>query len=164
MFRPAFACLFTFLVIGAAGPLRAQTCQQYVNTAVKDNVESVLNAVLKDRPDLRDLTQEQLVKTAGEQLITADDAKLRVHGYMMLMWYGDEESRKKLAEHAAALETEAGRANFYFVMGMNLLRSKKPDASTQGRDYIRQMRETGHVTSVNDVMWDNLIEGCTLPN
>jgi hypothetical protein len=151
-------------MLAASAPAHAQaaSCQEYVNKIVKDNVEGILNSVLEQRPELKTLSQKELVKTAGEQLITADEAKLRVHGYMMLMWYGDEPARQKLAEHAGVLETEADRANFYFVMGLNLLRSKTPKTAAQGRDYIKQMKGTGHVTFVNDVMWTNLIEDCEI--
>lgn len=141
-------------------PARAETCQALANFVVKDAVEDILKQVLSDHPNLKDLSQEELVATAGDKLLAAERPDFKAYGYMMLLWYGDEAARQTVADSAAALQTPEERAHFYFVMGLGKIRSDNPEVASQGRDYIRQMRDSGHVTFVNDALWDQLITDC----
>lgn len=129
---------------------------------VKDAVEDILKQVLNDHPNLKDLSQEELVATAGDKLLAAERPDFKAYGYMMLLWYGDEAARQTVADSAATLQTPEERAHFYFVMGLGKIRSDNPEVASQGRDYIRQMRDSGHVTFVNDALWDQLITDCQI--
>jgi hypothetical protein len=163
MHRTAIAAIFLAAAVTASAPVRAaETCSTVANTVVKQAVEDVLNKVIKDHPDLTKLTQKELVKKAGTILLQAPKPDIQAYGYMMLLWYGDQGDRDQVAQTAAKLETEAQRAHFYFVMGLYQIRAEKPDVAKQGRDYIRQMRDSGHVTFVNDAMWTSLIDECQL--
>lgn len=163
MLRTAIATTVLAAAIAAASPARAaETCSAVANAVVKQGVEDVLNKVIKDHPELTKMTQKELVRKAGHILLEAPRPDIQAYGYMMLLWYGDETDRKKVAQTVADLETEAQRAHFYFVMGLYQIRAEKPDVAAQGRDYIRQMRDSGHVTFVNDAMWAALIDECEL--
>lgn len=161
MSRTVIAAISLAVALAASSAVRAaESCGTVANSVVKQAVEDVLNSVIKDHPDLKKLTQQELVKKAGNILLEAPKPDIQAYGFMMLLWYGDKEDRDKVAKTAANLETEEQRAHFYFVMGLYQIRSKTSDVAAQGRDYIRQMRDSGHVTFVNDAMWSALIDEC----
>jgi len=159
----AVAAIAAFAVSTQYAPAyAADSCATVANSVVKDAVEDVLGKAVKDNPELKKLSQKELVKRSGNVLLTAERPGIQAYGFMMLMWYGDQADRDKVAKTAAALQTEQQRAHFYFVLGLNQIRSKTPKVAAEGRDYIRQIRDTGHVTFVNDAMWKSLIDDCQL--
>lgn len=142
----------------------APTCKDFANEIVQRATTGVLKDAVEENPELKKLTDEQLVLTAGPIFLKAERPDFKSYGYMMLLWYGGQKGRDLVAQMAPKLETEADRAHYYFVLGMHQIRSNKPDIAATGRDYIRQMRDSGKVEFVNDAMWTGLIDECRLPS
>jgi hypothetical protein len=149
----------------SASPAFAQdACCDVTNAIVQQATRDVLSEALKTNPALKTLSSEELAKVAGKTFLGADRPDFKAYGYMMLLWYGGKEGRDMVANASGTLATEEERAHLYFVMGLFQLRSSNPKTASTGRDYIRQMRDSGKVTFVNDAMWDQLIKGCRLPS
>lgn len=156
------------LMLGAflapAHAQEAQTCQAVANEIVKSATASVLKDAVDQIPELQTLSDEALVLKAGPIFLRAERPDFKAYGYMMLLWYGGETGRALVVDIAPKLTTEADRAHYYFVLGLYKLRSQTPDVAATGRDYIRQMRDSGKIDFVNDAMWDALIKDCRMPS
>jgi hypothetical protein len=124
----------------------------------------VLSDAVKTNPKLKDMDGNELASEAGKIFLTAERPNFKAYGYMMLLWYGGAEGRDLVTKVGSGLETEEDRAHFYFVLGLFQLRAKEAKVAATGRDYIRQMRDSGKVTFVPDAMWDQLISECRLPS
>lgn len=138
------------------------SCRTVADQMVKTAVENILRDVVKADASLKKLDQKTLVKVAGNKLMTAERADHKAYGYMTLLWYGDAAARQKVAEAAAALQTQEERAHFYFVMGLYQIGSKTPKRAKEGRGTIKQIHNTGHVTFVNDAIWRLLKTDCQI--
>ncbi len=138
------------------------SCRAVADRMVKTAVEDILRDAMKADVSLKKLDRKTLVKIAGKQLMAAEPAHLKAHGYMTLLWYGDAGAQQKVAEAAAALQTQKERAHFYFVMGLYQIGSKTPNLAKEGRDTIKQIHNSGHVTFVNDAMWRLLKTDCQI--
>ncbi len=159
--------VFPLLVAMVSGvltiqPAAAETCRTVAHRAVSEAVEGILADVLKSNPELKAMDRQALLKTAADKLMTADRPDFKAYGYMIRLFYdGDEAARKQVAEAAAALKTEAERAHLFFVLGLNLIRAKTQKAALQGRDFLKQIRASGHVNFVSDGLWEEL-ESCEI--
>lgn len=162
MSRAALA--LTFILSSASASLAQDACRNVTDAIVQQTTRDVLSDALKSNPDLKKLSSEQLAKVAGKTFLTADRPDFKAYGYMMLLWYGGKEGRDMVANASEKLDTEEERAHLFFVMGMFQLRSPNPKSASAGRNLIRQLRDTGKVTFVNDAMWDQLIKDCRLPS
>ena len=160
----ATAGLVCAVLCGPATAQETQTCQDLANAIVKQATTDVLRDAVNDSPALQKLSDEELVLKAGKIFLGAERPDFKAYGYMMLLWYGGKTGRDLVTEIGPKLATEDDRAHYYFVLGLYQLQSKKPDVATTGRDYIRQMRDSGKVKFVNDDMWTALIEECRLPS
>lgn len=138
------------------------SCRTVADQMVKTAVEGILRDVVKADASLKKLDQKALVKVAGNKLMAAPRPDQKAYGYMTLLWYGDAAARQKVAEAAAALQTQKERAHFYFVMGLYQIGSKTPKLAKEGRDTIKQIHNSGHVTFVNNAMWRLLKSDCQI--
>lgn len=153
------------IVIASAGVLRpaaAATCKEFADSVVRHAVQDVLNTAKADNAELEKLSQQELVNVAGQKLMDAPKPDIRAYGYMMLLWYGEGEARRKVVEASARLKSIEGRAHYHFVMALLELGSQSSQVAQRGRDHLRQIRESGHVAFVNDEMWDQLVTGCEI--
>ncbi|ODA66290.1 hypothetical protein A7A08_02937 [Methyloligella halotolerans] len=158
------ACLLvSFMIAATARPALAGTCQAEVDQLVKSNTTDLLNSVIEEKPELADISEEQLVIQSGQILLGSPRGDLKAHGWMMLLWYGGEEGRNMVAESGPTLETEEARAHLYYVMGLWQLRADDPETAAKGRELLSQVRDTGKVTFAPDEMWTMLLEECDLP-
>lgn len=155
------------LVIGLTftSPALAQqmTCRDLADVIVQQATTDVLADAVKKNPSLKELDEGELAKVAGKTFLGAERPDFKAYGFMMLLWYGGDEGRSIAAQGAADLQTEEERAHFFFVQGLFQLRSPKAGSAAQGRDVVRQVRDSGKVTFVEDAMWDQLINQCQLP-
>ena len=149
-----------------ASPALAEqiACSDLANAIVENAAKDVLGEAVKSNPDLQKLSGHALAMAAGRQFLTAERPDFKAYGYMLLLWYGGEEGRDLVAKVGPELTTEEDRAHLYFVMGLAQLRAQNAKTAATGRDYIRQMRDSGKVTFVTDEMWDLLIDKCRLPS
>jgi len=148
-------------------PVSAQetpTCQDLANEIVKSATTGVLKDAVEAKPELKQLSDEELVLKAGRIFLAAERPDFKAYGYMMLLWFGGKTGRELVVNIAPKLNTEADRAHYYFVLGLYQLRSSEPEVAAKGRDYVRQMRDSGKVEFVEDGTWDDLITGCRLPS
>ena len=141
----------------------APACKDVANGIVQTATRDVLKDAVANSPALQNLSEKELVLTAGQQFLTAERADFKAYGYMMLLWYGGQEGRELVKNIGPKLDTEEDRAHYYFVLGLHQLRAAKSETAATGRDYIRQMRDSGKVTFVPDEMWRQLIDDCSLP-
>jgi hypothetical protein len=139
------------------------TCSALADSIVDTATRDVLTTAVKENPQLKKLEGNDLASAAGKLFLTAERPDFKAYGYMMLLWYGGKDGRDLVSEVGAQLQTEEDRAHFYFVLGLFQLRSTDAKIAATGRDYVRQMRDSGKVTFVNDAMWDQLAK-CQLPS
>ncbi len=158
------ALALTLLLSASPALSQGTTCSDVTNAIVQQATRDVLSDALKTNPALKKLSSEQLAKVAGEKFLSADRPDFKAYGFMMLLWYGGKEGRDLVANASEKLATEEERAHLFFVMGMFQLRSPNPKSASAGRNLIRQIRDSGKVTFVNDAMWDQLIKECRLPS
>lgn len=158
------AAIFLFMIpVFMSAAQAAPTCKAAANDIVTGTTRDILEKVVDENPDLKSLGESELVKVAGTKLLTAERADFQAYGYMMLLWFGGKEGRAQVTEVAPTLKTEEQRAHYYFVLGLHQIRADGAKTALTGRDYIRQMRDSGKVAFVGDDMWSLLIETCTLP-
>lgn len=138
------------------------SCRAVADRMVKTAVEDVLSDAMKTDASLKKLDRKSLIEVAGKQLMAAERARLKAHGYMTLLWYGDAAAQQKVAEAAAALQTQKERAHFYFVMGLYQIGSNTPKLAKEGRDTIKQIYNSGHVAFVDNAMWRLLKSDCQI--
>lgn len=160
----AVAALMCGALLAPAAAEEAPTCKDLTNEIVKSATTGVLKDAVEAKPELRQLTDEELVLKAGRIFLAAERPDFKAYGYMMLLWYGGKTGRELVVNIAPKLDTEADRAHYYFVLGMYQLRSTDPEVAAKGRDYVRQMRDSGKVQFVENGTWDDLITGCRLPS
>lgn len=163
MFRSVI-CLAALLFALAAAPRSAMavTCEAFANGVVREAVEDVLDKLKDSDPGLKKLGQQELINLAGAKLVEADKPDIKAYGYMMLLWYGEGEARRKIAETGAKLEGMKDRAHYHFVLALMEISSKSPQIASRGRGNLRELRESGHVAFVDDAMWDRLVEDCEI--
>ena len=147
----------------ASQAAKAPACKDLANEIVHTATSDVLKDAVSKSPTLQKLSDEELVLAAGKTFLTAERPDFKAYGYMMLLWYGGQPGRDMVANIGPKLESEEDRAHYYFVLGLHQMRSAKQETAATGRDYIRQMRDSGKVGFVTDTMWDQLIEQCRLP-
>jgi hypothetical protein len=159
------ACLLVSLAVTAAAaqPAHSAACQAEVDGIVKSTTTDLLTSVIKERPELAELSEEELVLQSGKTLLSAPSGDMKAYGWMMLLWYGGEDGRNMVAESGPTLETEEARAHLYYVMGLWQLRADDPETAAKGRDLLSQVRDTGKVTFAPDEMWTLFLEECELP-
>lgn len=159
------AVVASILAASSAGAQETSvSCRDLADSLARQATREVLADAIEANPSLKELSEEELAKKAGRIFLSADRPDFKAYGFIMLLWFGGEEGRSIAAQGAAELETEDDRAHFYFVQGMYQLRASDLKLANTGRDYIRQMRDTGKVTFVSDAMWDQLINQCRLPS
>ena len=131
-------------------------CAALADTIVETATRDVLRDAVEANPELKELDGNELASGAGRIFLTADRPDFKAYGYMMLLWYGGKDGRDLVAQAGPELQTEEDRAHYYFVLGLFQLRSKDAATAATGRDYIRQMRDSGKVTFVSEAVWDQL--------
>ncbi|CFX47358.1 exported protein of unknown function [Candidatus Filomicrobium marinum] len=152
-----------FMAVFMSSAQAAPTCKAVANDIVIGTTRDILQQVVEENPSLKSLSESDLVKKAGKQFLTAERPDFQAHGYMMLLWFAGEEGRTLVKDIGPKLTTEEQRAHYYFVLGLHQIRADGATTAATGRDYIRQMRDSGKVSFVGDDMWTLLIETCTLP-
>lgn len=159
------AAVASILAASSAGAQETDVpCRDLADSLARQATREVLADAIEANPSLKQLSGEELAKNAGRIFLSAERPDFKAYCFIMLLWFGGEEGRGIAAEGAAALETEDDRAHFYFVQGMYQLRASDSELANTGREYIRQVRDTGKVTFVADHMWDQLINQCRLPS
>jgi hypothetical protein len=154
---------FVVAAISAVPALAAPACKEIVNGIVQTATRDVLKDAVANSPELQKLSEQELVLTAGKTFLTAERPDFKAYGYMMLLWYGGKQGQELFTNVAPTLDTEVDRAHYYFVLGLYQMRAATPKVAATGRDYVRQMRDSGKVTFVPDDMWRQLIDDCSLP-
>lgn len=159
------AAVASIMAASSAGAQETDVpCRELADSLARQATREVLADAVEADPSLKHLSEEELAKKAGRIFLSAERPDFKAYGFIMLLWFGGEEGRGIAAQGAADLETEDDRAHFYFVQGMYQLRASSSELASTGRDYIRQIRDTGKVTFVSDDMWDQLINRCRLPS
>lgn len=157
-----------FFTVGLTTNASAQqvTCKRWVEGAVKFQVKNALQRFIQNNPQYQNAKQSEVVDAAGRSLVLETSQEDRFFGYLTLMFYGDKKGRDYVAEFGGSLETPEQRAYFYLALGLNLARSQTRNAALKGRDYIRQMRDTGFI-KLEDLesrgLWKNTLKECALP-
>lgn len=163
MFRRVIsAAVIAMAVAGGSRVASAATCKEFADSVVRQAVQDVLNKVKTDNAELQKLSQQELVNLAGTKLIEAPKPDIRAYGYMMLLWYGEGEARQKVVQSGAKLQSMEDQAHYHFVMALLEIGSQSPQVAQRGRDHLREIRESGYVTFVNDEMWDQLTDKCRI--
>ena len=163
MFRSVIsAAVISMAVAGGSHVAAAATCKDFADSVVRHAVQDVLDKVKSDNAELQKLSEQELVNLAGAKLIEAPKPDIRAYGYMMLLWYGEGEARQKVAQAAARQQSMEHQAHYHFVMALLEVGSSSAQVAQRGRDHLREIRESGYVTFVNDEMWDQLIEECQI--